>query len=317
MSELDQTRWRSWSSEEAPARRRFEAWEEALCDSHHRWRLEGGQRDDYRARLEVGQVGDLQLVKCACDPCHGRRDGREIGADPAPFFGLLMVFAGAERVQVGRHDARVGAGQVLLWDSTSPVRFALEGPLEKLTLLVPRERLLRAAPGAPALVGRALDWRRGMGRVVSSHVTALCDEARYILDDRSGCAAETTLHLVAASLAAPAPESAAHAGLRARVVLHIDERLADPTLDPQAIAEHFGISLRFLHQLFAPTDTTVARCILLRRLERCREALALAPHLGITELAFDWGFKDAAHFSRAFKRRYGESPRQYRQRLTT
>jgi len=32
----------------------------------------------------------------------------------------------------------------------------------------------------------------------------------------------------------------------------------------------------------------------------------------VTEIAFRWGFKDSAHFSRAFKREFGISPSEVR-----
>jgi AraC-like DNA-binding protein len=43
-------------------------------------------------------------------------------------------------------------------------------------------------------------------------------------------------------------------------------------------------------------------------------ALDCSPTTGqsITQIAYDWGFKDPAHFSRAFKMRYGRSPSAHR-----
>ena len=33
----------------------------------------------------------------------------------------------------------------------------------------------------------------------------------------------------------------------------------------------------------------------------------------MSDIAFSWGFNDAAHFSRSFKEQYGMSPREFRQ----
>lgn len=51
-----------------------------------------------------------------------------------------------------------------------------------------------------------------------------------------------------------------------------------------------------------------------RRLARCAADLrdGSQDHLPITEIAFRWGFSDAAHFSRAFKQQFGVAPRDYR-----
>lgn len=61
-------------------------------------------------------------------------------------------------------------------------------------------------------------------------------------------------------------------------------------------------------------ETGVAPAIYLRRLrlERARTQLDEA-RLSVTQVARDAGFADAAHFSRAFRAVYGQSPRQYRQ----
>ena len=51
-----------------------------------------------------------------------------------------------------------------------------------------------------------------------------------------------------------------------------------------------------------------------RRLERCRNDLAspLYAHLSITEICYRWGFNASAHFSRAFREQFKQSPRDYR-----
>ncbi|MCB9651912.1 MAG: helix-turn-helix domain-containing protein [Deltaproteobacteria bacterium] len=304
-----------WRSDALPARHRFEAWESALNQSHLPWRLNKGSSGDFQASLGVARLHDLQLVDCVCDPCSGLREGHELGADSQAWFGLLVLFEGAEQVQVGARTAELFPGQVLLWDSTVPIRFRLQAPIHKLTVFVPQDRLLAVAPQASSLVGSALDWRHGMGAVVSAHVAALCAQAPYIAPERVPAAAETTLHLVAASLDTKSAEPAAHTQLLGRIKAWLEAHLEDPELGPPAIAARFGISLRYLHQLFSHEETTVSRWLLARRLQRCREALVMEPHLGVSEIAYRWGFNDAAHFSRVFRRNFGCSPRDYRRHL--
>jgi transcriptional regulator GlxA family with amidase domain len=48
------------------------------------------------------------------------------------------------------------------------------------------------------------------------------------------------------------------------------------------------------------------------RLSRCLEDLQQPNGGSVTEIAFRWGFCDAAHFSRVFKREFGATPSEIR-----
>ncbi|MFG1952873.1 helix-turn-helix domain-containing protein [Micromonospora sp. NPDC048830] len=94
----------------------------------------------------------------------------------------------------------------------------------------------------------------------------------------------------------------------------IDRHLGDPDLSPQAVADAHHVALRTLHRLFADEEETVAGTIR-RRLERCRRDLTdpLLADRPVQAIAARWGFRDKAHFSRAFRAAYGTSPRAYRE----
>jgi AraC-like DNA-binding protein len=60
--------------------------------------------------------------------------------------------------------------------------------------------------------------------------------------------------------------------------------------------------------------TTPSAYILERRLARAAERLGAAHEASITEIAFELGFNDSAYFARAFRQRFGVSPREWRRR---
>jgi AraC-like DNA-binding protein len=73
------------------------------------------------------------------------------------------------------------------------------------------------------------------------------------------------------------------------------------------------MSVRALHALFEDTDESVAALVRRERLARCLADLERANAGSVTEIAFRWGFRDTAHFARAFKREYGQTPTEVRQ----
>jgi AraC-like DNA-binding protein len=263
----------------------------------------------------MGRLRELQVVRCTCQPCSGFRGSREIAAGDTAYYGLLLVYKGREEVKTGFREALLGPGDILLWDSTEPVRFRLHTPIHKVTVLVPQDRLHEALPQARHMVGKTFDWHCGLGAVTASHIAALVSQTSYIGEHQTLPAMETTLELIATSLGSQCAEAGetARAERVATIKKYIESHLDDPDLGPQTLAVTFGISLRYLHLLFGRLGTTVSRWILDRRLERCRRELVVAgPHKNITEVAFSWGFNDTAHFSRVFKKRYGVAPREYR-----
>lgn len=306
-----------WSSRGFCPGERFDAWQAALNVSHLGWTLQRNQKADFSADVQVTKLPDLQVVRCLCQPCSGFRGRREIAAGGRAYYGLLLLHKGQEEVTMGSRTVLLEPGNILLWDSTEPIRFKLHSPVYKTTVLVPQTRMDDALPQTRNLVGKAMDWRQGLGAVAASHIAALCAQASHIHHLQAHPAAETALMLIATSLGsqeARAGESA-RTGFADRIKTHIESNLDDLALGPGTLAERFSISIRYLHLLFAKEDQTVSRWILERRLERCRRDLMVAgPHKNITETAFAWGFNDGAHFSRVFKKRYGVSPREYRRR---
>ncbi len=101
-----------------------------------------------------------------------------------------------------------------------------------------------------------------------------------------------------------------------RAMHYIEHHLCDETLNGQAVAEAQGVSRRHLDELFAKRGYRIESWIWERRLERAAMELSAADGLqkSILHIAVDLGFKSASHFSHAFARRFGMSPREYRQR---
>ncbi|MFT4190189.1 MAG: transcriptional regulator FeaR [Comamonas sp.] len=130
----------------------------------------------------------------------------------------------------------------------------------------------------------------------------------------AGAETSATLADSVAGTLAPASRARIEGGQLALARSLINQSLSDPLLSPARIAARTGVSVRQLYRLFEESGDSIARYIQRARLQRAAVELrgSLAAARSITDIAFGCGFNDAAHFSRAFRKQFGLSPREYR-----
>ena len=128
--------------------------------------------------------------------------------------------------------------------------------------------------------------------------------------------------LVAGLRSLPGPEPPSVSQLtafhREQIKAFVRERLRDPQLGIAQIAAHLRSSPSTVHRAFAGEPCSITDWIWAQRLDGVKRDLcdpALASR-SVSDLAFSWGFNDAAHFSRAFRARFGCSPRDLRAGVT-
>jgi transcriptional regulator GlxA family with amidase domain len=92
------------------------------------------------------------------------------------------------------------------------------------------------------------------------------------------------------------------------VLARMEATLEEP-LAREALAGEGGVSVRQLERLFrAHLGSTIAAHYLALRLDRAR-ALLRQTTLPVLQVAMASGFASAAHFSRAYRARFGQPPR--------
>ena len=99
-----------------------------------------------------------------------------------------------------------------------------------------------------------------------------------------------------------------------RICQTIEYRLGDPDLSPSRVALAEGISERYVQKLFVGLGSNFTTYVRERRLQRAWADLSnpADAHQSISEIAYRVGFGDPAHFSRAFRHRFGIPPREFR-----
>lgn len=95
------------------------------------------------------------------------------------------------------------------------------------------------------------------------------------------------------------------------VIGYVREHLKDE-LSLDTLARVAGFSPFHFHRVFKSiTGETINEIVLRLRLERAAALLRSTPNLSITEAAFECGFKSVSVFSRAFKKQYELTARQW------
>ncbi|MFD5621167.1 helix-turn-helix domain-containing protein [Streptomyces yangpuensis] len=318
--------WSVVSANELPVGERFDWFSDTLSREVVPTALSTDRPADFQAEAAVLDLGELRMAMLGFSPLDSRRTPALIRRGDPGQYQLGLMRGGRARLAQQRNECEVGAGDILLWDTSRPsdVRTGSEDGLVRLAMLqLPRELLPLPHDRLTRLLARRIPGNDGVAAVLTSFVNALENHGGQCSPEQLRHLGTTALDLVAASLAQHLdaedhlPAEVRSRALIQRIHAFIDHNLADPELTPSVIAARHHMSVRALHQLFRQQGEgeSVQGRIRRRRLERCRADLArpaLCAH-PVQVIAARWGFSGPSVFSRTFRRMYGVSPREYRE----
>ena len=238
---------------------------------------------------------------------------------------LVIVMDGVARVQIDSSEIDLADGDIMVGRSEHAARLTFPGDNRSMLVRMPAAsitpRLKAPLPDRP----RQVSTEGGSGRVFSGMLRYLADTIMEMSADHAWPVELALPEFLLSSLLDNAPTKAMggaagmRAGLLERIFQTIEMRLSDPNLSYQQIATEHGISPRYLQKLFESINDSFGHYVKMRRLDRCRLDLASPLHAqkSISDILFQWGFNDSASFSRAFREKYGVSPREYRKGIGT
>jgi AraC-like DNA-binding protein len=204
-----------------------------------------------------------------------------------------------------------GPGELIVLDLTRPMT-AETTDVDSVTVVVARNAIETAMPEPPAVHGHVLEG--AAGRLLAEHLLSLVHHLPAIDEKAASAVIQATVSLIAACFASigaqDAPRSAASVRHRART--YINQNLTSQDLSAETIGKKLAIGRSALYRAFAPFGGVQAY-LRKRRLEAAH-ALLVDPKesRSITEIAYAFHFVSIPHFSRAFRNRFGYSPRQAR-----
>ncbi|PCI47901.1 MAG: transcriptional regulator FeaR, partial [Alphaproteobacteria bacterium] len=244
------------------------------------------------------------------------RSRKQIAQGDDKYCFLIMQMQGRAVLSQRNNEAFLEPGDMALIDSGYPSEFTYDGFMRQISLHIPRETLESCLPYRRIEAARTISGVSGMGAVIRDFLASTYNEAAGIGEQDYPAVREALLNFLSATLRGYEPERVL--GLKGQQLIHIrkiiEQNLTDPGLSPVMVAKMSGISTRQLHRLFKGDGVSFGAWVRKRRLCEARRQLAnkhFSDH-SIIQIAFHWGFNDAAHFSRSFRQEFGLSPRQYR-----
>jgi AraC family transcriptional regulator, positive regulator of tynA and feaB len=267
---------------------------------------------DHSEQMTWQSLDDLLIVRRVTGAHSARfsRPSREAGW--ANFMVVLQVIAGSVRITDAENDVVIGPGMICIRDFANDWKYSSGEETTSRILILPKQALAEVSYERfrPFV---AVGSSSPESRLLLAQLDVLGETAGTLTHKAAKRARNATLHLIRGILDAALASEARSSHMRGRAERYIDRHLRDPSLDPNTIAKGLGVSLRTLHRTFAETDESVMAYVRRRRLDHARIEMATQDSsITITYLAARWQFADAAHFSRAFRQRFGLTPTQYR-----
>lgn len=276
-------------------------------------------RSPFRASMRLIVGRGAELVEHKSDAVDVERTAERLRRDGCDDISIDLMRHCTGLTTISQKGDRVlRAGELCFIDYGQPLsmiraRHSAQGVIVSRSKA--RERL---GGDVSSLVGRPLPGR-GLAAVLRRHLIASFDEARSMSSAERAVAADAAadmmLMVLKQRLDRKVDEDGFQSGLYHAGRIVIDRYCADPDLAPERIAAIMGCSHASLFRAFAQNDETVVQAIWAARLERALRLLTGAEgEPMIADVAWKCGFRQSATLVRMFRRHYGFSPNDVRDR---
>ncbi|KAB2806866.1 AraC family transcriptional regulator [Pimelobacter simplex] len=275
--------------------------------------LEVDADGDFRGALRVRDLGPLGVSQVGATPSVVRRTARRVAADPRESVLLSVFLQGSTVVAQHGRAGPVAPGGGYLLASDQPYGIRLQSPTDILILRVPRTLAGLGPATLREIAGRVLPPDTGeidvLGRELAAallHGAGAGAGRQELLVDLLRA---VTHRMRYGDRSRPYLSGAA---LWASARWYVERHHGDPGLGVEELAARFMVSRRHLEQQFARRGTTPAAYLRQVRAESARRLLLADRTATVEHIAHTAGFTGVDTFIRAFRRRHGQTPADWR-----
>jgi AraC family transcriptional activator of tynA and feaB len=302
-----------------PIRERFAYWHDVVCrnlvdldyrlvDDHH-----------FDAAFHATPVGDIQLCRIQASPHVAERNSTGISRCASGTLVFNFVLSGSLIAEQDGRVALLRIGDAALCDADRPYKLHQKEAFEIACIRIPRQVFASRIGHLQRLSAYNFSERSELAPMVFAYLSRLVERAPNLGDSAGVKVSKNFSELLVAMVAEFAesnqPSLTEYRGLAlVRVKAVVERSLENSNATPASIAAELKLSQRYINQLLEDEGTSLSRYMWSRRLDRCAEQLRNSALRGrsVSQIALENGFNDLSHFSKAFRNRFGASPRSYR-----
>jgi AraC-like DNA-binding protein len=311
---------RRLSTTAVPEDQRFAFWLDLICSLYVRIDCVVPEDQAIFGDVEFSRLGSLDFTHLRSNATLIRRTPERIRQDVEDCCLVMILREGRGTVCQDGRTAEMKPGDFVLSDCTRPYELMFDASGHEVYVLrMPRKLLASHVSNAEDLCATTVPGQGAAGHLLVTMVESLWRDIAHLHPTSALGVSEAITSVIGAGLRSlpdanqrkPSNLAAYHV---ARVRAYVQQHLCDPELSIGSVAQAMKLSPDHLCRLFRSEPVPLSRLIWQQRLEACRRDLANPRQAGrsISEIAFSWGFNDAAHFSRCFREQHGVAPREWR-----
>ncbi|WP_181705045.1 AraC family transcriptional regulator [Chthonobacter rhizosphaerae] len=269
-----------------------------------------------RARVDLVLGGPVFVAYYQLSAIAFSRASRHTAADE-DCVTVNLVTEGVLSASSGGSGFDLRPWQVAVLNTARPSRVAVPAGGGFIGIKIAKADLRSRGVDAERIGGQLGPTDANCLGLLKGYLDTLRSSGPALLDRLGPTAGRHVADLVAATLRPEAPDVSGRDGIRAarrqRLRDLIVERHADPDLDLAAVAGAMGMSVRSVQMLLEEDGDTFSDRLREIRVARAADLIRRPDGAErISDVAFAVGFHDLSTFNRAFRRRFGVTPRDYR-----
>ena len=274
----------------------------------------------FHGAMALRQLGRVNVAQIVAGGQRVARTSSLMARASDEYFLVNIQDAGQSGMTQRGRQARLKPGDMAVFSSSDAFELSFDADFAQTVLTFPADELRHLVPDIDSMTATTLNGQGAAARLFGqvAHHYFEADSSAWPVEAVNH-AASGLLEILAGTLAsqrAPVPANKPQLARfhLARIKHYAMQELHNPALSVASISCALQLSPAHIHRLFAGEVQTFSPWLWSCRLLACKRELEdpSQSHRSISKIAFDNGFNNSAHFSRAFRLKFGFSPREFR-----